>query len=109
MIIDDYIKALQDKDYEALGACFAEQSRMFDYCPSLVGKENIFLYGNKAIDMFFHNQFVMGGFSVSDPHMVNSRTVNFYANYAGVIIHALAQIESVDDDGKIQELVVRPA
>ncbi|MBW3088484.1 hypothetical protein KIH77_07035 [Bifidobacterium sp. 82T24] len=109
MIIDDYIKALQNKDYEALSACFAERSRMFDYCPSLVGRENTFLFGDKAIDMYFHNQFVIGGFSVEDPHVVNSRTVNFYANYAGTIIHALAQIENVDDSGKIQELVIRPA
>ena len=42
--------------------------------------------------------------------MVNSRTMNFYANYRGTIIHALAQIENVDDaEGLIQELVIRPA
>ena len=110
MIINDFIAALQNKDHKALAECFVEGSRLFDYCPSLVGKSNSFVYGRRAIDMFFHNQFVLGGFSILDPHMVNSRTVNFYANYRGTIIHALAQIENVNDEaGLIQELLIRPA
>ena len=62
MIIDDYIKALRSKDHRALAECFVEECRLFDYCPSLVGRENSFVYGRKAVDMFFHNQFVLGGY-----------------------------------------------
>ena len=47
--------------------------------------------------------------------VVNERTVNFYADYNGTIIHALAQIENCTDgscsldDSLIRELVIRPA
>lgn len=50
-----------------------------------------------------------------DPRVVNERTVNFYADYNGTIIHALAQIENCTDgscsldDSLIRELVIRPA
>ena len=51
----------------------------------------------------------------ADPRIVNERTVNFYADYNGTIIHALAQIENCNDgvcsldDSLIKELVIRPA
>ena len=52
---------------------------------------------------------------VRETPIVNERTVNFYADYNGAIIHALAQIENCSDgacnlnDSLIQELVIRPA
>ena len=45
-----------------------------------------------------------------DPFIVDERTVNFYATYGGVILHAVATIESYDHKtGLIQEMVIRPA
>ena len=99
----------------ALSQCFTEECRLFDYCPSLVGRESAFIYGKRAIDMYYHNAFVLGGFSIMDPRVVDDRTVNFYANYRGTVIHALAQIENCTDgvcsldNSLIQELVIRPA
>ena len=115
MVINDFVAALQAKDHRALAACFTEECRFVDYCPSLVKGQNTFLYGRNAIEMFFHNKFTFGGFSMQDPRITNERTVNFYANYQGAIIHALAQIENCTDgscsldDSLIQELVIRPA
>ena len=90
MVINDFVSAMQSKDHEALAACFAEECRLFDYCPSVVKRQNSFLFGRNAIEMY-------------------------YADYNGTIIHALAQIENCTDgscsldDSLIRELVIRPA
>ena len=97
MVINDFVSAMQSKDHEALAACFAEECRLFDYCPSVVKRQNSFLFGRNAIEMYYHNKFMFGGFGMLDPRVVNERTVNFYADYNGTIIHALAQIENCTD------------
>lgn len=115
MVINDFVTAMQNKDHEALAACFADGCRLFDYCPSVAGRSNSFLYGRNAIEMFYHNKFTFGGFGMLDPRIVDERTVNFYSNYNGTIIHALAQIENCNDgmctldNSLIKELVIRPA
>ena len=110
MMIWDYINAMENKDYVALSKCFSENCRLFDYCPGNIGQENFFIYGQRAIDMFYHNKFVLGGLSIVDPFIVDERTVNFYVTYGGVILHAVATIESYDHKtGLIQEMVIRPA
>lgn len=115
MIIEDFVGALAAKDHQALAACFTEQCRLFDYCPSLVKRENAFIYGRCAVDMYYHNAFVLGGYSISDPRVIDERTANFYANYQGTLIHAIAQIENCSDgacsldNSLIREIVIRPA
>lgn len=110
MMIADFSRAMENKDYKALSECFAEQCRLFDYCPAGTGEENFYIYGKRAVDMFYHNKFVLGGLSVKDPVIVDERTVNYYCIYGGVIIHAVATIESYDPKtGLIKELVIRPA
>ena len=115
MVINDFVSAMQSKDHEALAACFAEECRLFDYCPSVVKRQNSFLFGRNAIEMYYHNKFMFGGFGMLDPRVVNERTVNFYADYNGTIIHALAQIENCTDgscsldDSLIRELVIANA
>ena len=60
--------------------------------------------------MFYHNKFVLGGLSIHDPHIVDERTVNYYASYGGPLIHVIASIESYDpQSGFIKEMVIRPA
>lgn len=115
MVINDFVDAMLAKDHKALAACFTEECRFVDYCPSMGERANSFLHGRNAIEMFFHNRFVFGGFTMLDPRIVNERTVNFYADYNGTKIHALAQIENCNDiscsldDSVIRELVIRPA
>ena len=115
MVINDFVTAMQGKDHKGLAACFTEDSRLVDYCPSMVKPPNMNLFGRNAIEMYYHNKFMFGGFGMLDPRVVNERTVNFYADYNGTIIHALAQIENCTDgscsldDSLIRELVIRPA
>lgn len=110
MVIADFAHAMESKNYAALSGCFADNCRLFDYCPAGAGKENFYIYGRRAVDMFYHNKFILGGLSVQDPLIVNERTVNFYISYGGVVIHAVASIESYDPkSGLIKEMVIRPA
>lgn len=110
MVIADFSKAMENKDYVALANCFSDQCRLFDYCPAGAGKDNYYIYGKKAVDMFYHNKFVLGGLKITDPLIVDERTVNFYCSYGGVVIHAVASILTYDSKtGLIKELVIRPA
>lgn len=115
MVINDFVSAMQNKDYKALAACFADDCRLFDYCPSMVKRQNSFLFGRNSIEMYYHNKFMFGGFTMRDPQVTNERTVNFYVDYNGTLIHAIAQIENCNDgvcsldDSLIKELVIRPA
>lgn len=110
MLIADFSRAMENKDYVALSNCFAARCFLFDHCPSAAGKENYHIYGSKAIEMFYHNKFVLGGLSVSDPVIVNERTVNYFCSYGGVIIHVQATIELYDQKtGLIKEMIIRPA
>lgn len=115
MVINDFVSAMQNKDHQALAACFTQGCYLIDYCPSMAQRQNSFVYGRNAIEMFFHNKFMFNGFGMLDAHIINERTVNFYADYNGTIVHALAQIENCSDgscsldDSLIRELVIRPA
>ena len=110
MIIADFIKAMTNKDYRALSQCFSDNCRLFDYCPSSIGKDNSFIYGPRAVDMFYHNRFVLHSLTIHDPMIVDERTVNYYANYGGPLVHVVANIESYDPKtGLIKEMVIRPA
>lgn len=110
MIIADFTKALVNKDYVSMSKCFSDVSRLFDYCLGGMGRENYFVCGDKAVEMFYHNKFILGGLSVQDPVITDERSANFYISYGGPIIHAQATIESYDPNtGLIAEMVIRPA
>ncbi len=110
MILADFAHAMERKDYVAMSKCFADSSRLFDYCPAGLGKENFHIYGSLAIEMFYHNQFFLGGLAVYDAQIDSERTTNFYISYGGTILHATATIEAYDaKTGLIREMVIRPA
>lgn len=110
MMIADFARAMESRDFVALSNCFATNCRMFDLCPSTVGRENGYIHGKHAIEMFYHNRFVLRGFHIIDPQIMDERSVNFYGVYGGSIIHALATIEAYDPKtGLIKEMIIRPA
>lgn len=110
MMIADFVKAMENKDYQGMARCFAEGCRLFDYCPAVMGRSNSFIYGPRAVDMFYHNKFILGGFYIKDPMIEDERTANFYASYGGPIVHVMVTIENYDPKtGLIKEMVIRPA
>ncbi len=110
MLISDFANAMVKRDYIGLSKCFADESRCFDYCPGYAGKENYHVYGRRAIEMFYHNKFIIQNLYAMDPVIQDERNVNLYISYGGIIIHAVATILNYDpQNGLIQELVIRPA
>lgn len=112
MNINDFVEGMMNKDHEKLASCFGRFCRYIDYCPSMADRENVFLYGANAIEMYYHNKFMFNGFTMHDPHVVDERTVNFYVDYNGIMVQAIAEIGGyVDEDGetKINELIIRPS
>ena len=109
MIIQAFVEAMQNKDHEALAECFTETCRLFDYCPQLVGLENFYTYGKRAIDMFYHNRFLFRHFRITDARIVSDTQAYYYAVYDGYHVRALATITEFSSDGLIERLVVRPA
>lgn len=110
MVIDDFKKALENKDYKLLAECFANRSRLFDYCPSTAGLNNFYIYGSKAIDMFYHNKFVLGGLEYYDVQVRSETVIDFYGKYSGNLIHAVGGIQDFDEEtGLIRNMVILPA
>lgn len=108
-MIEKALRALESRDYKALAACFSEDSRYFDYCPSTNGKENYFVYGSAGIEMFFRNRFTFDLLTVSDPVIETDRKANFFGAYEGPYLFARFEIEEVDAAGRIKKAVVHPA
>lgn len=115
MVIDEFIDAMMNKDHVALENCFSEHCTFVDYCPSLADRQDTFLYGPHSINMYFHNRFMFNGFTMRDPRITNERTVDFFVNYGGRLVHAVAEIVNYDSNEvepsmrRIKDLVIRPA
>ncbi len=110
MLIADIVHSLVNKDHVALANCFADRCRLFDYCPMYLDRENFHIYGRCAVEMFYHNQFVLRGLAAYDPVIEDERTANLYISYGGTIIHVRATIEKYSPvDGRVMELMITPA
>lgn len=108
-MIRQAMSALEARDYKAFSACFSEDGKYFDYCPSCNGKDNYFVYGRAGIEMFFRNRFTFEHLIVSDPVAENEKTASFFGAYEGPYLFARFEIEAQDDDGLIKKAVVHPA
>jgi hypothetical protein len=108
-MLEKALKALESRDYKALAACFSEDGKYFDYCPSCNGKDNYFVYGSAAVEMFFRNRFTFDLLTVSDPVAESDRTASFFGAYEGPYLFARFEIEELDAHGLIRKAVVHPA
>ena len=105
-LLEKAINALKDQDYKTFAACFSEDGRYFDYCPSSNGYDNWFLYGKEAIEMFFRNRFAYDYLIVSDPVLEGESKASFFGAYDGPYLFAMLEIAEISDDGLIQKAVV---
>ncbi len=108
-MIEKALKALTAKDYETFAACFSEDCKYFDYCPSCNGKDNYFVYGSAGIEMFFRNRFTFETLIVSDPVIEDEKTASFFGAYDGPYIFARFRIEEFDAAGLIKKAIVHPS
>lgn len=56
--IENYIDAIENKDYEGLGNLFTKDGHYCDYCANGTPQHDYHLYGKEAISMFFRNKFL---------------------------------------------------
>jgi hypothetical protein len=108
-MIQKALDALAAMDSVALAACFSEDCKYFDYCPSVNGKENYFIYGSDCIEMFFRNRFAHEHLVVSEPRAEDANTGSYFGAYSGPYVFARIQIEEFDENGLIKKAVVHPA
>ena len=108
-MIEQAVRALADRDFRLFAGCFSEDGRYYDYCPSQNGKDNYFVYGRDAIEMFFRNRFTFDQLTVSDPVIEDDRTASFFGAYEGPYVFARFRIDALDGNGIIKKAVVHPA
>jgi hypothetical protein len=108
-MIHKVMKALAEKNGLALAACFSEDCRYFDYCPSCNGEQNYFIYGSDCIEMFFRNRFTYDYLEVGDPVIEDDNTASYFGAYCGPYVFARLRIEEYDETGLIKKVVVHPA
>jgi len=108
-MLEKALRALVEKDYKAFAACFSEDGKYFDYCPACNGKDNYFVYGSAAIEMFYRNRFTFDHVTVSEPVVEDEKTASFFGAYEGPYLFARFEIEEFDTAGLIKKAVVHPA
>ena len=108
-MIEKVMKALTEKDYETLASCFSENCIYFDYCPSMNGKANSYIYGNACVNMFFRRLFVTGELEVAEPVIKNESSATYFGAYGGPYVYARLSIEEYDSVGLIKKAVAHPA
>ena len=55
-MIEKALKALAEKDYKTFAACFSEDCKYYDYCPSCNGKDNYFVCRQRRYRNVFPEQ-----------------------------------------------------
>ena len=108
-MIEKVMDALIGKDFRTLASCFSENCQYFDYCPSLNGGSNSFIYGNDCLEMFFMQRFLSRVFEAAEPLVENESRATFFGAYDGPYIYARFSIEEYDSEGLIKKAVVHPA
>jgi hypothetical protein len=108
-MIGKVMKALTEKDFAAFASCFSEDGKYIDYCPSLNGKNNYFLYGSASIEMFMRNRFSFGQLIIAEPEIEDENSATYFGAYEGPYQYAELEIEEYDEAGLIKKAVAHPA
>lgn len=69
--IENYIDAIENKDYEGLGNLFTKDGHYCDYCANGTPQHDYHLYGKEAISMFFRNKFLCRQYSILEPTVLS--------------------------------------
>ena len=108
MVIEKVVESLIAKDFKGFSNCFTADAQIDDICLEYVGKPNWCTCGKCAIEMFYHNKFVLGGFSAREGAVVNESKATIITNYRGKDVVAKIRI-SLNDNGLIDKMIIKPA
>ncbi len=106
-LIEMYIDALENKDYEKLASLFTKDGQYCDYSAHGVSQQPFHIYGKEAISMFFRNEFFFRNYSITEPTILNDTRASFIASFGGYNVMAIATLQQVSGDGHIRRLTVR--
>lgn len=109
-MIDELIDCIKTKDYKSLASLFENDRHVeyIDYCPSCVGYDNFYIYGNNAIEMFFRNKFYNNTFYIAEEQKIDNCSATFFGCYNDRFCYCRITIENYTQEGKIVKAVVRP-
>jgi len=108
-MIEKMIKALEEKNPEALAECFSENCSFADYCPALDGAPCSHIYGKPAVEMYFKLKFLSDELEIKEPIIEDEKHATFFETCGGPYIYAGLDITELDEAGLIKKAVVRPA
>lgn len=106
--IENYLRALETRDFESLGELFTREGHYCDYCANGASQHEYHLYGKEAIAMFFRNKFLFCQYSILEPAILNDRQAEFIAQFGDYSVMALVSLQQLSEDGHIRRLTVRP-
>lgn len=107
-LIENYIEALENGDYTALGELFTKDGHYCDYCANGTSQHEYHLYGKEAISMFFRNKFLFCQYSILEPAVLSDSQAEFIADFDGCYVAAIANLQQISGDGRIRRVTVRP-
>lgn len=108
MTIKEFMTALEGQDFVALSKCFTENGKLNDYCPATCGKQNFHVYGSRTVEMFYRNQFFLGGLQVSHVKVETPERASFLISYGNQVARAVATI-AASEGGLLSEVNILPA
>lgn len=108
MTIKEFMAALEGQDFVALSKCFTENGKLNDYCPATRGKQNFHVYGSRTVEMFYRNQFVLGGLRVSHVKVETPERASFLISYGNQVTRAVATVTASEGE-LLSEVNILPA
>ena len=108
-MIRDIVCALVNKDPTMLASFFTEDCLYYDYCPSVNGMQNIYIFGRYGMELAFKRLFVSGDFEAAEPLVEDEKTASFFGAYGGPYVFARIHIEELEDNGRVRKAIVHPA
>ncbi|MBQ8975719.1 MAG: hypothetical protein IJ072_08385 [Oscillospiraceae bacterium] len=109
-MIKRIINAIKARDYEAVTQCFEDSEKVcyIDYCPINVGYDNFFIYGSRAVEMFFRDKFFNGSFCIEQERIEDENSATFFGCYNNKYYFGRLTVEELGENGLIKKAVVRP-
>lgn len=105
-ILEQYIDCMEQGDNAGLADLFADDGVLHDSSLIKIGKDTLHLEGKMAIEMMFHHKFGFNGgpFKIRGVKYRSESTVWYFITYGDQVMAVDANIEELDENGKIKRM-----
>ena len=108
-MIGKILEALCAADETALSRCFAEDGKLYDYCPCVNGGEAHIVYGREGIELLYRSLFAVRRLTAAEPAADGADTGTFFGSYDGPWVYARVTVTERDETGLVRRAVIAPA